>query len=398
MGKLVRFLQGSVRIRLTGVFPERFLNLCGTSGVAFWGAEQQGELLLFVTIPLFQLHRAEALARRCQCEMERIATFGLPAFLWRFRRRYALLAGFSCALLGAIFLSRFVLVVNVTGNETIPDSVILTELDCLGFGVGSYGPGVNRRELANEALLRLRELSFLSVNISGIYAEIVVREAAPEPEIESDEPGDITAAVDGVIADVDALVGQALVEPGDAVLAGEVLISGTKTYESGDGSGTVLSSAEVRAEGSVWAYTLRRIQAETPLRVRRRGERIEGSGMLALRILRKWLRLPGRSSICDPECEQIKQICALTLPGGEALPLAVERTKRISCRMEWAEVDLESAEAYLTERLEERLSGAIGQDGTILSQTFFRENTGEVLTLTLEASCLEQIGVEEAGG
>lgn len=102
---------------------------------------------------------------------------GMPAFLTRFRKRYALLAGLALSILAACILSNFVLVIDVTGNERVSRGEILSELDRLGFGIGSYGPAVDERDLVNRALLELEDVGFLTINIKGIRAEVVVREA-----------------------------------------------------------------------------------------------------------------------------------------------------------------------------------------------------------------------------
>ena len=34
--QIVNLLRGSVRLEVTGAFPERFLNLCAQRGAAFW--------------------------------------------------------------------------------------------------------------------------------------------------------------------------------------------------------------------------------------------------------------------------------------------------------------------------------------------------------------------------
>ncbi|MCD7830086.1 MAG: sporulation protein YqfD, partial [Clostridiales bacterium] len=375
-----------------------FLNLCGTERVPFWDVEREGAQVLRVTLPAWRLRRARALAERAMCRLEVERSEGLPAFLRRFRRRYALAAGLAFALFCAVTLSQFVWVIEVTGNTAVSNSVILTELESLGFGIGSYGPGVDCRALSNQALLDLRELSFLSVNISGVYAQVVVREAAPAPEIESDAAADIVAAVDGVVVDVDTVAGRSQVAEGQAVLAGEILISGLATYESGDGSGTVLSSREVRAEGEVWALTNRTLRAATPLTAQTRTAE-ETRTLYSLKILKHPIKFYQNSSISGLTCGKIKKGHALPLPGGTVLPLAWEVLTVTAYESAAASVDRVSAEDYLTGVLEAKLSALLGEEGQDLSHALtFAEEDG-VLTGTLRASCLEQIGkTVELGG
>ncbi|MCD8147626.1 MAG: sporulation protein YqfD [Clostridiales bacterium] len=392
MRKIIYFIGGSAQIRLEGPFPERFLNLCGAERLPIWAVEREGDRILRVTLPAWQLRRARALAERAMCRLAVEQGFGLPTFLSRFRRRYALTGGLVFALFCAVILSQFVWVIEVTGNTTVSNSVILTELDSLGFGIGSYGPGVDCRALANQALLDLRELSFLSVNISGVYAQVVVREAVAAPEIEDPTAAaDIVANVDGVVVDVDTVRGKTQVTEGQAVLAGEILISGLETYESGDGSGTVLSSRQVRAEGDIWALTNRTLRSATLLTAETKADETQRT-LYSLKFLKRAVKFYQNSSISGLTCGKIKKVYALTLPGGTVLPLAWEILTVTAYEPVSASLDHASAEDYLTEVLEARLSALLGEEGQLLSSQITFEETDGVLTGVLRASCLEQIG------
>ena len=392
MGNVLHFLLGSVRLEVTGRFPERFVNLCGAKKVPFWDAERPEEQILRLSVAAPSVHQCRKLAAQALCEVRVLEGNGLPSFLFSLRRRYALAAGLVCALFAAVTLSQFVLVVKVTGNETLSDSVILTELEAQGFGPGTYGPGVNRRELANEVLLRLPQLSFLSVNISGVFAQVVVREAAAEPEREDRwAPGDVVAAADGIVVAVDPIVGQSMVREGQAVLAGEVLISGTEEHESGDGTGAVLSATQVRAEGSVRALTRRVLRCDTPLDCSAKAPTGERAELWGLRLGRRCLKIRRESSFFPWKCDRIEKTWAITLPGG--LPLGVRRRRLTEYALRPARLRRESAEQFLRQRLEERLAHLMGEDGQVQHRDFsFAEKDG-VLVGTLTASCEEDIAV-----
>lgn len=394
MGSILHFLLGSVKIQVQGRFPERFINLCGVKKVKFWDVRRQGEQTMTVCVHILSVHQCRTLARQALCEVRVLEGKGLPSFLLGLRRRYALLAGLAGALLAALILSQFVLVVRVTGNERLSDSVILTELEAQGFGPGTYGPGVDRRALANEVLRRLPELSFLSVNISGVYAQVVVREAAAEPELEDRwAAGDVVAAADGVVVAVDPVVGHPLVQEGQAVLSGEVLISGTEEQESGDGTGAVLSTVQVRAEGRVKALTRRVLRCATPLECETKEYTGEGAQLWGLRFLNRQVKFSRESSFFEWKCDRIEKTWQLCLPGGEELPLCLERRQLRAYEERGVRLKRESAEAFLQERLEARLSALMGEDGQVHSRDIaFREQDG-VLTGTLTAACLEDIGV-----
>ena len=98
MRHLMNLIRGMVFVRLTGLFPERLVNLCAQEGIDFWAMEWLDEHTVRFTTRRGTLPLLEELARRAGCEVERESSRGLPDFLGRFRTRYAFLAGLVIAL------------------------------------------------------------------------------------------------------------------------------------------------------------------------------------------------------------------------------------------------------------------------------------------------------------
>ncbi len=394
MQKWVNFLRGSAQMEISGPFPERFLNVCSVEGLGFWKAEVRSPTALRVTVALWDLGRARRLAQKAGCTARRVGGSGLPVFLFSFRRRYALLAGLALSALTAAFLSRFILVVKVTGNVSLPDSVILTELEELGFHFGTYGPAVNERDLANRVLEALPELSFLAINISGVYAEVVVREAVASPEVrDEDTPTDVVAARDGIIVDVNAFSGSVSVAEGDAVLAGETLISHLSVYEPAEWSDGQTFTGITHARGEVWALTERTLTAKTPLQAATVDDTSGSKTCYSLRLGKNVIKFCQNSSNSMGNCDKIKKAWSLTLPGGIVLPLTWEAETITPYSEAETAVSAASAETYLKARLERRLAAILGEGQALRSSWTVTEEEG-ALTVTLEASCLEDIAKE----
>ena len=102
MKRLMNYLLGVVRVRVTGPFPERLLNLCAQGGVPFWGVEWLDGHTLRLTARRRALDRLTELAGRVDCQEEVEGRLGLPEVLGRFRTRYAFLIGMAlpCARWG----------------------------------------------------------------------------------------------------------------------------------------------------------------------------------------------------------------------------------------------------------------------------------------------------------
>ena len=148
MKRWMNLIQGMVTLRLEGLFPERVINLCAQEGVEFWAVEWLDDYTVRLTVRRFHLKRLETLAQRVDCTVEREASRGLPDFALRFRRRYAFLIGLTIALCAVGVLSRFILTIEVTGNQQVPTAVILSQLRQLGVRPEIYNPSIDRKQVA----------------------------------------------------------------------------------------------------------------------------------------------------------------------------------------------------------------------------------------------------------
>ena len=393
LNRLVNALRGSVRLEVTGAFPERFLNLCAQRGILFWNVEWMEATRLRLTVTWLGSGPARALGEKVLCTVTPAGQEGVPFFLARFRRRYALLVGLALSLAAVCVLSQFILTVEVEGNETVTTAEILTELRRQGLGVGAYGPGLNEEAVGRRALMNLPGLSWMSVNLHGTRAEVLVREAVEEPEIsDGSRIGDIVARASGIITGIDPLSGEARFGVGDTVVEGDVLISGTVTLDAPMYSELEnLGTMEVQAQGQVYARTWRTLTAAIPLEAQVKAYTGEEHSRWTLTMFGRRIDFFGNSGISFPEYDKISHTWTLTLPGGREMPLALTRETRRAYTLETAPVEGEAARALLEEELLRALRESVG-DGEILQTSFAAAEEDGLLTVTLQAECTEEIG------
>lgn len=394
MRKLINWLLGYVEARAEGAFPERLLNLCAQNRVAFWRLCWQDETSFTFRVRLADWKRVEALAQRAMCTLTVSGRRGGLSAVLRWRKRWGFAAGVALAFLAVFVLSRFVLVVEVTGNESVSSAVILSELQRLGVRPGVYGPALDRIELANEALLSLPELSFMAINLHGTRIEVVVREATPAPELlDESTPADIVAAADGIILDLKVSAGQALFEVGDTVARGEVLISGDVELPKAEGSDYDIGKLVVRAAGAVTARTWRIMEASAPLTAQ--AKEYTGGEMTRYSVKILWgsVDFYGNSGISYGKYDKITVAYPLTLFGQE-LPFSLTAVTYREYTASEQAVDVQQARAALEEELAARLDRILEDSGGVVLRTDFvaREEDG-LLTVTMLAECEEQIGV-----
>ncbi len=395
MQAIINFLRGSVLFTVTGAFPERFLNLCAQAGVGFWDLEWLDPHTLRLRVSRRDARRVGPLAEKVLCEARARRHLGFPYFLAGFRKRYALLLGLALSLAAVCLLSRFVLTIEVSGNETVSTAAILTELSRQGVRVGAYGPGLDVRRISQESLLRLDGLAWMSINLHGTRAEVLVREKLPEPEVRDEStPANVVAQADGVILDLEVLDGQAAFREGEAVLRGEVVISGTIDLREPEYSAVDAGQRLVHARGNVWARTYRTLTAQIPLEAQVKRYTGEKEIQWSLLALGRTVNFFGKGGVFSEGYDKIVETHPLTLPGGRVMPLALRRTEYRAYVTEPAALNAGAARSMLEERLLERLDALIGEDGEVLDTVFTVREEDGMLAVTLRAECREQIGRE----
>ena len=389
------YVRGTVTLTARGLFPERHLNLCAQQGVPCWGVEWQDGTTLRLTTHRSRLPLVDKLARRAGCELTVEGRWGLPDFLGRFRRRYGFLLGLALSLAAVCVLSQFVLTIHVTGNETVSTARILSQLRREGVRPGVYGPGLDRKAIAQRALLDLEELSWMSINLYGTRLEVVVREAVPSPEI-ADETGyyHVAAEADGIITQVEPLAGEAAVQEGDTVAKGEVLISGLISIQPPLYSDQPVRYYQTHARGRVYARTWRTLEAVIPLQAQTKAYTGEERTLWSLRLLDRRVDFFKNSSIPGDGYDKITTVHQLTLPGGRSLPMMLTAEQYRAYETETVSVDPEAAQALLEDRLFSYLLEQIGEDGQVIDASYTARVSEGQLRVTLTAECREEIGVE----
>lgn len=395
MLKVVNFFRGYLVVRVSGPFPERFLNICAENGVAFWRLGRTAEGDFIARVRPKGLASLRALAERALCTVRVERSVGAPFFLLRFRERYAFVAGMLICIAAIWTMSLRVWEFEVHGCEMLDESAVLAALEELGVGVGTLRSDIDPDLLETQMLLRLDELRWFTVNVSGSRASVEVRERVDAPELlDRSEPMNVVARRSGLIEKVVVLEGKAQVEAGATVEEGQLLVSGVLDMYNDElqrSYGVSLVSARAEVTARTW-YTF---EAKTPLFASEKLYSGVTSENFALIAGKKRINLSPNSRISHSECDKIIERTRLTLPGGFDLPLVVEKTSLREYAPVEAARDRAVLEAELQTELLARLDAETGGAEVVSTAFEFYEADG-CLCAVLTAECREDIalGVE----
>ncbi len=381
---VIRSIVGIVHVELTSADVPGMLTAIHRENIEVLHIHHVNDLTVTMVIGRQHFRRLRALLDR---RGETIVIVRRRGLYWtgkRLLKRPVLLVGI--AIFGALmcYLPSRIFFVRVEGNKSVPSRLILEQAENCGISIFASRRGVRSEKVKNDLLNAIPELQWAAVNTSGCVATITVRErtATAKPE-ESSGVSSIVAARDGVITECTVTKGNPLCKIGQAVKAGEVLVSGYTDCG--------LHIRATKATGEVFAQTQREISVILPLDFTRRGTVSRVEKKYALVFGKKRINFYKDSGISDTSCDKMYAQYILTLPGGFALPLAVTvetltyyDDAALPTDHDALLVDMERyAEQYV---LEQMISGVILQrDQTVAAD----EN---ICTLHEVYTCQEMIG------
>lgn len=193
----------------------------------------------------------------------------------------------------------------------------------------------------------------------------------------------IYAKKSGVVSRMTVLNGQSVVNAGDTVLGGEVLVSGLMESLS---SGT----RGVHALAEVYARTWYELSAQMPLQTQRKTYTGGTKKKRSVLIMDKKINFFINSGISYDNYDKIVRDNRLRLPTGNVLPIVFRTEEYAEYTPEVSEMDAAVAEELLQQRLLQRLAALI-EDGEAVKTEFTSAVEAGVITVTLHAECSEQI-------
>lgn len=244
-----RFLFSYVEFTSSKGFFERFLNLCAHYGVKIYSPEIKNGMLTG-SMKAIDYRYIVPLARKAQVKLKIRRKRGLRYTAIKYKKRAGLAVGAVFFVIILNVLSSFVWNVNIVGSDDLPRDEILNCLKSQGVFEGCLQSKLNAKnakQIRNNLLNEIDELSWGTLNLDGCILDVECRMKADVPDEVEYTPSNIIADKSGRIISVKAYGGTPCVKSGQAVVKGQLLVSGTIEMTN---NATLFchSSAEVYAE------------------------------------------------------------------------------------------------------------------------------------------------------
>ena len=383
---VLNFLRGQVLVHIESGCPERVVNLCAGAEVPFWDVRW----LSPVELTLRTTRRGLAQVRQAARQVGAAATVrreqGAPLLARRLRRRYVLLAGLLLTVLLVLEGNFTIWEFRGSGNETVPDEVILRALEDYGITIGTRSLDIDQKDMRSHVLLELKDVVWLAVNVKGCVAQVQVVERVRGQAVVEDRLTNVVARCPGLVTRVEALGGQAMVLPGATVTQGQLLISGVEDTGT---FGTRFTAGLGSVEGRTW-YTL---TANVPLtgaekRYTGREKRLRSVIFGSRRI-----KFFANSSIDSGQCDKITERTPVRICGNP-LPITWETETLRFYETEPVTVTQARRQKETGAALEAYLHSLVDPYGEVTASQIASRLRGGVLTVTLTAECREELGTQ----
>lgn len=222
-------LSGSVKIQISGMYPEEFINLAADKEIRLWDMEVAGKVLVFST-DFSSLKKLKQMQHDRGFSVEILRETGFVVWLRLLGKRKFLLVGFFCFCLAIYYLSGLVWTVELNGLEEINRAEVMEYIRDLGVYKWGEIRRLNFNEIEQNLYVKFPQMAWVAVDRTGTKISIRIVEKEYNP-MQFGAVIDIVAEYDGIIFEMMVLKGIPKVEPGMTVAKGDVLIAG---YRDGD--------------------------------------------------------------------------------------------------------------------------------------------------------------------
>lgn len=253
---IYRFICGYLRIRISGDYPERFINSCSVNNIKLWNYHKSGKDI-YVNIKIKDYLHIRRIRKNTKVYLKIIKRYGLPIIIKPYLNRMGLMFGVLLFIFINVFLSKFIWNIDIVGNKNISDIQILNYCRKIGIKEGVFSSNIDTNQARLDLLMKYDDLSWASFIIEGSHLTVNISETKTVDSTNDNSPSNAVAACDAIVDEIKVIKGRTLVRQNQAVLKGEILVSGTIGYTDG-------RTTFVKSEAEIIGKTKRSLSVTLP--------------------------------------------------------------------------------------------------------------------------------------
>ena len=227
--RILRYLQGYLRIRITGHTVERFINACSYKGIKLWNLESQ-ESFYEMNITIKDFKRLKPVIRKTRTKVMIVERTGFPFFLKQYHHRQIFILGFFICLLLIQLCSNYVWNIEIKGNHMYATEYIMKYLDSIETNCGMKVKDVDCNDISSKIRQNFDDIIWVSAFVEGTSLIIHVKENEDSKDMsvipDEKTPYDLVSDDTYIITRVVVRTGISDIKTGDTVKTGDLLVSG----------------------------------------------------------------------------------------------------------------------------------------------------------------------------
>lgn len=387
MDRIYNIARGISELEVKGENPARLLNAMSENNIEFWEANPADDFCISLKIHSADYPEIKKLRGLNGLDIKVSSSRGGKRIGKHIKRRIALVSALTVFIVLLAVSSLFIWNIDVSGNIKLSDAEIIRTLNDCGINYGTFWPSVSSDMVRSKMLLKLDDVSWITVNLHNSKAEVVVHERVRKPEIyDKNKFCDIVAEKTGIITKMSVLEGERRANVGDSVVEGDVLVSGLMQSETGDDR---LIHAKAEVEARTW-YSLTAVE---PLNQTVKTQAKSSKRRIRFVFGKNVINFCSDSRNKRPACDKIIKYKDMSVNSVFSFPVGIlsEHTeqKKTENRMIDVDAETERLKQDLMAELERKIDG-----GEIIDYSYSVSDDKGLLTVTLHAECRENISIE----
>ncbi len=388
--RISSFLRGYIKVKISGQYPERLVNICAARGIFLWSISRSEEGALTASMSINGFKYMPTIAKKAGCRVRLLSRHGLPFVLHRHRKRYVFAAGVIAFLLICYMLSLFVWKIEITGDETISRTQLLNSLEKHGLYTGAFSGSIDNNKVKRGVMSDMPEVAWVGLVTNGSGARVEVRRRVPKPDITDEQRVcNLVASQNGVITALNITNGVKYVDVGNVVYKGQLLVSGVIETNA---SGIMTMPASGIITATTW-YEKTGVLPETK-EVRTRTGETKSKHML--KIFGWKIPLFFDDKVEFKSFDRESRVNKLYESEKFSLPFSFHYDKFYDVDISYEELSPEESRAILKKQLRKEVESAFGSS-VVVKDIVWTEgvNAEGKSTLTVSYECSENIAEEK---
>ena len=372
--KFFKFLYGYVIIKVYGKGAERFINICLRRNIDVWNIKpfDDGIEMCIYIKDFFHIRQVR---KKSNVKIKISQRRGIKHLMQLYRKRYLFLIGFALCIIFFAVSAQFI-------------------WDSIGIKSGALKAKLPDGMESKAAIINNNDhIAWAWVYIEGAKARVEIYEQIIPPNIvDKDTPCDIVAACDGIINHMVVKNGEEVLNDGDAVKTGDVIVSGkVATYKEGYPEEYIY----VHSMADIMAYTTHSKNGDYKLYYESRVPTGKNRYMVSLEVFGKMFSLPlGRMNFEEYDVNETRhEIC---IPFFGYTGIAFDTVKYTEVNVNKEPISIETAVEFAKNDLEEKISNELLYGSTLTDENVeYEKIDNETINVKLEMNFIQNIATSQ---